>query len=61
MKLIQRLRYLWKLSRNGLSYEEQVALHYKDIEFKPKEKPKMAQIIKMHDTEKIIKDLIEDK
>ena len=55
MKLLQRIKYLWKLSRNALSYEEQVALHYKEIGFnpgekieeKPPEKPKpMATIIK---------------
>lgn len=45
MNIIKRLKYLWRLSRNSLTYKEQVSLHYKDIGFQ--EKPvKMAQIIK---------------
>ena len=61
MNIIKRIKYLWKLSRNCLSYEEQVALHYKDIGFKPEEKSRMAQIIKMKDEEKIINELLNEK
>lgn len=61
MKIWKRIKYLWNLSRLGLPYEEQVLLHNKDIGFKPEEKPKMAEIIKMKSDEQIIKDLLNEK
>ena len=62
MNLIKRLRNLYRLSEWEPSSKQIEDLSEVGRKFTPlTQAPKMAEIIKMHDTEKIINDLIEDK
>ena len=63
MNLIKRFRNLWKMSDQevtqiGITREGRAFHAFGNPTI---EKPKMATIIKMHDTETIIKEILEDK
>ena len=57
MNLIRRLSNLWKISALPINIE-QISKNLDEVE---KGSHKMAEIIKMHDTETIIKEILEDK
>ena len=57
MKLLKRIKNLYKLSEIELPEDKREQIS----NIISPERPRMAQIIKMRDEEKIIKDLIDDQ
>ena len=64
MKILQRLRNLWRLSEYqvpAVGRKHEVGDLIVPELYKPVEKPRKAQIIRMKSDEQVLKELLEDK